>query len=158
MITAHLPSGYILGRSLKSDKTMMIAALIGAVFPDLDMIWFYLVDARAIHHHHYWVHTPFFWSVTAGVLLPLIKIARPQYMAPALMFLMAVFLHLFLDTISGDIKWLWPFENEMYSFIDVQPRYSHWILNFILHPVFLLEVAIWIIALYLWSSHDRQTA
>ena len=32
--------------------TLLWAAVMGGVLPDLDLIWFYLIDNRAFHHHH----------------------------------------------------------------------------------------------------------
>ena len=66
MLTAHLPSGYILARNLPRDiPLLMPVALLGAVFPAVDMIWFHLIDTGAVHHHRYWVHIPAFWLAPA---------------------------------------------------------------------------------------------
>ncbi|MFQ6550658.1 hypothetical protein AADZ90_022195 [Aestuariibius sp. 2305UL40-4] len=53
MITAHLPSGYVLERLWPAAPLVLPAALIGGTMTDLDLIWCYLVDDRAIHHHRY---------------------------------------------------------------------------------------------------------
>ena len=62
MLTAHLPSGYIVGRLVprfwRPVPKAMPVALVAAVLPDFDMIWFYLVDNGRVHHHRYWVHVP----------------------------------------------------------------------------------------------------
>ncbi|MEM8593156.1 MAG: metal-dependent hydrolase, partial [Pseudomonadota bacterium] len=71
MILAHLPAGYILGRALKPAPYVMPAALIGSMLPDFDLIFFYLIDDRAIHHHRYWVHIPGFWVILALIVLPI---------------------------------------------------------------------------------------
>lgn len=64
MLTAHLPAGYCLSRvtgtSLPGALPVM---LLFSVLPDFDLLWFYLVDNRSIHHHRYWVHIPAFWLV-----------------------------------------------------------------------------------------------
>lgn len=70
MFIAHLPAGYILGRTLTNkiqSKYVMSAALIGSVFPDLDMFWFYLVDNRQTHHHDYYTHWPVFYILALFV-------------------------------------------------------------------------------------------
>ena len=51
MITAHLPSGYVLARVFRWTGLSFAAALVGATFPDIDLIWFYFIDDRAFHHH-----------------------------------------------------------------------------------------------------------
>jgi len=147
MITAHLPSGYVLARSLRAKKWVVPAVMIGAILPDLDLIWFYFVDDRAIHHHRYWVHIPAFWAVIALITLPL---TPGRYRPAAFGFFLALLVHLCLDSIAGDIMWHWPFDDRFTHLITVPAVYDNWILNFVLHPVFALELLIWTIAIVLW--------
>jgi len=153
MLTAHLPSGYVLAQGARWDIPMLLpAALIGAVFPDLDMIWFYLVDDRAIHHHRYWVHIPLFWMMVGAVVLPGLALFARRWLATGLVFLVAIFLHLLLDTIGGGIMWAAPFEDHLYSMVTVPPTQAHWVASFVLHWTFLLEIAVWVIAVLLWCK------
>ncbi|MEO1285779.1 MAG: metal-dependent hydrolase, partial [Pseudomonadota bacterium] len=63
------------------------------------------------------------------------------------------------DSVAGGVKWLWPFSNEFFQLVTVPAAQSHWILNFVLHPVFFLEIAIWATALFLWrQSRSSKTA
>ncbi len=155
MLTAHLPSGYVLGRIWPSPGAWVIpAALIGAMLPDLDMFWFYFVDERAIHHHRYWVHIPFFWVVVALVALPVL--AWRGWLAPGLAFFVAIALHLVLDSIGGDILWAAPFSDRFFSLVTVPATQSHWVLSFILHWTFLLELAVWAAAFILYRRKARS--
>lgn len=147
MITAHLPAGYLTGRAIAPSGPVIWAAVLGGVGPDIDLLWFYLIDNRTLHHHHYWVHIPAFWAGIAVIGLPLLRILLPGWIRPALAFLAAIFVHLCLDTIAGDIKWFWPWSNRFVHLVDIPARQSHWVLNFVLHPIFLLEILIWGIAL-----------
>lgn len=142
MLIAHLPSGYLLARAARARGLAMAAVLSGAVAPDFDMLWFHLIDHRAFHHHKYWVHAPGFWGMLALVALPLIRALRPSLFTPALLFLAAVFLHLFLDSLGGGIMWLWPLTTELYQLVTVPATHSHWVLSFILHWTFLAELVI----------------
>ena len=156
MITAHLPSGYIVGRILPAAPLVLPMAILGGVFPDFDLIWFYLIDDRAIHHHRYWVHAPAFWVLTSIPTLFIAKQIVPKHFAAVVAFLVAIGIHILLDTIAGDIMWLWPFSNELFHLITVEAKYSHWILNFIFHPVFLLEILIWVCAGYLFFGTRNE--
>lgn len=128
MILAHLPAGYLTGRALGARRGIVLwAALLGGVFPDFDMFWFHLVDHRAFHHHRYWVHIPGFWAMVALVALPLIRLLRPALFAPACAFLLAIGVHLVLDSVGGGILWLWPFNDQLYSLISVPATQSHWV-------------------------------
>ena len=156
MLTAHLPSGYLLARSLpKAIPALMPVTLIGAVFPDIDMLWFHFVDGRAFHHHRYWVHIPAFWVALAVVALPLALWL--SYLRTALVFLAAILIHLMLDTIGGGIMWGAPFSDHLFELVTVPPNHGHWIVSFMLHWTFLAEIAIWSAALALWLRRDLAT-
>jgi inner membrane protein len=67
MLIAHLPAGYILGTFARNRwpgrSGVMAAAMLGSVFPDIDMLYFHFVDGRQTHHHAYITHWPLFWAV-----------------------------------------------------------------------------------------------
>lgn len=151
MITAHLPSGYVLGRVFPKAPLVLPAAVVGGILPDFDMIWFYLIDERSIHHHRYWVHIPSFWATISVFALPLVTLLARPYLAATTAFFAALGLHMILDTISGGIMWHWPASTQFTTLITVPTRFDNWVLNFVFHWVFALEVMIWIAAIYLWK-------
>ena len=149
MLTAHLPSGYVLARALpRGIPRLMPVALVGAVFPDLDMIWFHFVDDGAIHHHRYWVHIPAFWLAVAVVALPLA--AWAGWLRTVAVFFAAILMHLLLDTISGGVMWGAPASGHLFALVTVPADYSHWIISFMLHWTFLLELVVCGTAAFLW--------
>lgn len=150
MITAHLPSGYITGRFFNKTPFALAAALFGGVFPDIDLIWFYFIDDRAFHHHRYWVHIPAFWACLALVALPVSYLFLKRWIFVLIAFFTGIGVHLVLDTISGGILWGWPLSDELIHFLSVPTVFDNWILNFVLHPSFLLEILIWSVAGYLF--------
>ena len=154
MLTAHLPSGYILGRTHPALGLMPIA-ILGAIAPDFDMIFFYFVDHGAIHHHYYWVHIPFFWLCIAAFTLPLL--AWKGHLRAGLVFFAAILMHLILDTIGGGIAWAIPFDNRLIEWVTVPATQSHWILSFLLHWTFAMELVIWAIAAtLLWRQLRKR--
>lgn len=154
MITAHLPAGYLLGRAAlrytPPRPWVMTAALVGAVLPDLDLIWFYIIDNRAVHHHTYWVHKPFFWLILAVVTQLVLRRIKPDWLPVSRTFFASVALHLLLDTVAGDIAWAWPFSDRFFALVTVPATYDHYIVSFVLHWTFLLEIAIWVTAASLY--------
>ncbi len=156
MLTAYLPSGYCLAKIGRLRGMALGAALIGAVFPDVDMVFFHLVDEKAIHHHRYWVHIPVFWAVVAVMTLPILW--RTRLRSAALVFFAAILLHLVLDSIGGGVMWLAPFNRDLLAFVTVPPSHGHWVASFILHWTFALEVCVWAgaLAVYLVSRRDRH--
>lgn len=157
MLTAHLPSGYLLARTAERGRRpvpgLLTAALVGAVLPDLDLVWFHFVDHASVHHHRYWPHIPLVWLGIALVTLSVLW--RGPFRATALVFFAAIFLHLVLDTLAGGILWLWPFDTSLLSLVTIPPTRSNWVLSFVFHWTFLLEIAIWLVALVLWLSRGR---
>jgi inner membrane protein len=140
MLIAHLPAGYLTARAGGVDRGALLwATLLGSVFPDFDMIWFLFVDNGAIHHHRYWVHAPGFWLAVAAVTLPFL---HGLWRRAALFFLAAIFVHLILDTLAGGIMWLWPLSDHLYALVTVPASHGHWVLSFMAHWTFWLELAV----------------
>lgn len=146
MITAHLPSGYALARACRWSGPVFAAALVGATFPDLDLIWFYLIDDRAFHHHHYWVHAPGFMLICSAALL-LVTQRHPM----AIAFSAGWALHILLDAPVGGLMWFWPFSDQLFVLIDVPPTRSHWILSILTHWSVVLELMVWGLAVFYWQ-------
>jgi inner membrane protein len=160
MLIAHLPSGYILAtlarRRVGEQPLMMAAALAGAMAPDLDMLYFYLIDAGKTHHHAFISHWPLFWLASGLVSLALGKWLVPRYLPAVGMFFAGVMLHMVLDSIAAPIFWLLPFDATPVELVKVPASYGNWVLSFALHWTFLLELAICAWAGWL-ALGDRRT-
>ncbi len=166
MFIAHLPSGYIVARVLsKKINTMpyswcwfVFSCLLGAIVPDLDLIYFYFWDQRAHHHHTYWSHYPIIWFgllVSMGVLQKLFP--SKNIVLYLFGFLFCGCLHLLLDSVVGDIWWGAPFIDQPFALATVHAVFSPWWLNFILHWSFLLEILITGWAIYLWFKNKKNS-
>ena len=151
MFIAHLPAGYLMARRLaprlapgaSPSRRLLAVCLAAAVLPDIDLLYFYLVDGRRTLHHDYWTHIPAFWLLATGTAIALFRIARAPVPWPAVAGLLAgVFLHLALDTVTGGIAWLYPYDTGRIVLIDVPARFGWWVWNFVLHWSFALEIAI----------------
>ncbi|BCB25947.1 hypothetical protein SKTS_08330 [Sulfurimicrobium lacus] len=162
MFFAHLPAGYLftsaLSRSRRvrrgiSLRVFMAAGLAGSIFPDIDLLYFFLIDQRQHHHHTYWTHLPLFWITMSAIAL-LFFAARKNTAALActLVFGANIFLHLMLDTLVGDIWWLYPLVDQPFALSTVPALYSPWWLNFVLHWSMAVEAGIVLAA----SLHLRQ--
>ncbi|NNL72835.1 MAG: metal-dependent hydrolase [Silicimonas sp.] len=156
MITAHIPSGYVLARTAGWRRSVMAVAVFGATFPDLDLIWFYLIDDRAIHHHMYWVHAPAFALTMSLLLVAAVGRLAPRFARHAVAFGFGWGLHILLDAPMGQIMWLWPISDVLYSPITVPARHDFWVWNFLLHWSFALELAVWLTAAVLMLRRPRH--
>lgn len=164
MLTAHAPTGYIIAKLFHvlkpnniSSKKWAIYGAISGLLPDLDMLWFYLVDNRQVHHHRYFTHLPIVWFSLLILSYILWKRQQNTYTTISLMFCISACFHLLLDSIVGDIWWLMPFIDRPFSLFTVPAVYpvSAWHWNFILHWTFVFELAIWAWAIYLAMRNQR---
>lgn len=152
MFIAHLPAGWLLARRL-DDRRARIALLVGAVAPDLDLAWWYLVDDGAVHHHRYFTHLPLVWLLAAAAasLVP-----RAGTRRSALAVCGGVLLHITLDSVAGDVAWLWPFDHRLFSMVTVPATNAHWVVSFATHWTFGIEAALVIGAAATWMRSHRS--
>ncbi len=152
MFIAHLPAGYLLTDALTRPlvrqatgvpKGLMAAGLAASVLPDLDLFWFYFVDARQSLHHAYLSHMPLFWVAMAGALW-LGGRALGWRLAGlfAGVMLANLLLHMALDSVAAGIGWLRPFSDWNLNLVTVPARYGWWVWNFVLHWTFALELTL----------------
>lgn len=158
MFIAHLPAAYIALRAFSPrhplSRPTTVAALLGGVAPDLDLAWFYLVDARQHHHHDYLTHRPALWA--GAFLLCLLLAHRTSRARPLAAFFGAALLHLALDSVTGRIAWAWPLSDTASPLIVIPALHPQWQLNFLTHWSFLIEPAICLLAATL-MIHKRKT-
>ncbi len=147
MFIAHLPAGYLLARQLSKNrparKWLIVTGLCASVLPDLDLLWFYLVDGRQTVHHAYLFHTPLFWVAVAAAAFAIARLTGRRAAEPFTgMALLCLMLHMVLDSIAAEIAWFRPFADHEINLVHVPARYGWWVWNFVLHWTFLLEIAI----------------
>jgi inner membrane protein len=147
MFFAHLPAGYLTARLLarcagiKATPTLVLAGMAGGVFPDMDLLYGAWVDGGRVHHHLYWPHLPLVWA-GAGLLFLLVRCqlsdARRRLCGA---FMLGAWSHVLLDSVAGDIWWLWPWLDTPFSLVDIPAVHAPWWLNYLLHWTFGLELA-----------------
>ena len=149
MIIGHLPAAYLLGslvsqrlsvKQLPANRVVLVC-IAGGLAPDLDMLYFYLIDQRQHHHHTYLSHWPIMWAsiLVAGAIWQEI---RPQgsWGLVVILFSFGALVHLVLDSVVGGIWWFAPFIDRPYALFSVTARYDPWWLNFVFHWSFFLEL------------------
>jgi inner membrane protein len=165
MIIGHAPAGYIISALLfprlqsiagMSRRLFLFAGIAGALAPDIDMLYFHVADHRQHHHHSYFTHFPSFWAVLLllSVAWFLVAEAKPKPLL-ALVFSLNGMVHMVLDSLVGDIRWLAPWDQTPFSFATVPALYTPWWLNFLLHWSFLVELAVVLMAVALWRWNAR---
>ncbi|WP_299550197.1 metal-dependent hydrolase [uncultured Tateyamaria sp.] len=150
MIVGHLAAGYLAARAFAAlgATAVFSGVIVGSVIPDVDILWFFLVDGQQTHHHDYLTHRPLVWAV---VLLIGVTIRRSVVVGLGL----GALLHLALDSIAGKVAWAWPVLDEATPLVIVPATQAHWVLSFLLHWTFAVEIALCIAALLLFASARR---
>ncbi|MDL2321036.1 hypothetical protein LJC47_01630 [Desulfosarcina sp. OttesenSCG-928-B08] len=79
MFIGHLPASYLVTCALDTKAPDLVPKrlrplavkvfLLAGIFPDIDLLYFYLIDNRSQHHHLYWTHLPFCWLVLYMIFL-----------------------------------------------------------------------------------------
>ncbi len=161
MFIAHLPTGYLTAAAAQRcglrARGLAAACLVGSLLPDVDLLWFYLVDAGRVHHHLYWTHWPVVWMALLLLALAACALSRGKDWAVAAGFLAgSALLHVGLDGVAGDVPLLAPWSMEFYAFVKVEALHSPWWLNFLLHWTMLVELALTITALAIFIRRCRQ--
>jgi inner membrane protein len=167
MFIAHLPIGYLASSVIYSylklpggsARGVVFSGICGSIAPDLDLLYFYLIDDRQHNHHSYWTHYPSVWICL--ILISLIFCYSKSWRTRAcliVIFSINGFIHIVLDSIAGDIYWFAPFIYNAYSLVTVPALYELWWLNFILHWTFWVEMIITMWAILVWRNYSRISA
>ena len=150
MFVAHIPVGLVLARFVTRNRLtlpLMSAAICGAIFPDFDLIRFYLFDNHQRHHHDYWTHIPGVWFLIILGWFLLSKFLRRPFGTLPVVFFTAVLSHLVLDSVSGAIEWFWPFSDRGFNLVTVPTTHAKWYMSFLTHWTFAAEIFISLLAL-----------
>jgi inner membrane protein len=147
MLFAHPFAGYLVTRPFWKKYQMdflVPIGIIGSIFPDFDLAYFYLLDGERNLHHEYVTHAPFFYAVLAFLSFFVLYFIpkKKAWRLGALVFFVNVFVHLLLDTVVGSISWLVPFHVGVYRLFTLSYRYGHWVPNLVFHWTFLFELCL----------------
>ncbi|MGH8529276.1 MAG: metal-dependent hydrolase [Nevskiales bacterium] len=168
MFIAHAPAAYLVTRLLLSRlgytgtraTSLLLAGILGALAPDLDLLYFYAIDHRQHHHHSYFTHFPVLWVGLCVATTIWVHQASRYLRVLALVFSINGFVHMCLDSIVGDIRWFAPFSETPFSLFSVPALYTPWWLNFLLHWSFALELLVlaWAICQLLSRRSEAERA
>jgi inner membrane protein len=154
MLIGHAPAGYIVHRAYSKVRNEHLSfikyGLFFSLWPDLDLIYFYFMDKKSTFHHLYFTHLPIALLGCLLLIIPLkhLKVFQ-KIQSYYYLFLVNWFIHLILDTFTGGIAWLYPLNSEIFTLIKIPDVYSHWIISFVLHRSFMIELIIVFIAVWL---------
>ena len=145
MLIAHIPTGYIVSKTLKKggNRAYVLCGLLFSIWPDLDLVYYYVFDKAKTFHHTYFTHLPIVMVTAFLITLPLFHMRFLEEMkAFHILFFLNWLMHLILDTYTGGVLWLYPFSSKLFCLISGPEVYKSWVLSFITHWSFAVELAI----------------
>ena len=155
MIIAHLPAGYVLTRVLQKHnhtRRFLFLGLVASILPDFDLTYYYFLDTAPTSHRLYYTHLPMLWLAIMILVAPIVLwLKNPSIKLALTIFFSNIFMHLCLDTVPAKVYWLRPFIDEGYQLMTIPLQYQgHWVLNYMLSTVFIIEIVICICAACFW--------
>lgn len=125
MIFAHTPIAFLIpyysrkkwsqNLSSKQIKIVFIIAIIGGLFPDIDLLYYYLFAADFSHHEAF-THSAFIYLILFCVLYLLFYLLKNNFYKKIItFFFLGVLSHLLADSVGAGVIWLYPFSKEMYG-------------------------------------------
>jgi len=153
MFIAHLPAGYLISKAMvatnhlrhlgqQAKHRLLVAGMIGAIIPDIDLLYFYLIDHRQHNHHSYWTHLPIFWVAAMLIWAALFWNRSRTWFWLGIVFGLSALGHMVLDSTAGGIRWLYPLSLEYFRLAHIHAGQTWWVMNFVLHWTFWLELVI----------------
>lgn len=159
MFVAHIFAGYLGSRyyvnkadpepGARQSLVYLFTGMFFSIFPDIDLLYFYFITQHQPHSHHaYWIHMPWFWVVTLLLATIISRGLKKNWQPYIVLSGFGIASHLVLDSVAGGIYWLYPFSDIYWRMFSITPKYHWWVLNYLLHWTFLLEILIISFALY----------
>jgi len=129
MIFSHAPAGYIItffsSKINKSKFTkkqtfwIFLFGIIFAVFPDLDLFYYYFVSASETHRVLI-THTPILYLIIFLILFAYSYFAKKRFIKfISFVILFSSLSHLLLDSLGSGVAWLYPFSKLPYGFLSI---------------------------------------
>lgn len=165
MMFAHLPASYVTTNMARplwdralSDRERRMVYLTGiaaGILPDLDGVFLPIREHRASP-----LHTPIFWLAICAAIMVMALIFRRRravLVSLAIVVLVGTWLHLLLDAIFVGVRLFVPLSDDYFRFRGpISWRYDNWVINYILHPIFLTEVYLFVAAALVFQTKRRN--
>lgn len=169
MIFAHGPLGFTLAWLTKplwkTSPTkrfafwMYVVGFIGGAAPDLDLLYYYLIDASTSHREMI-THTPFLYIVTYLIIgTVLLSLKKKKAFLGFSIFIAGTISHLLTDGIVSQIRYFYPLSNEFYGIADLGNQLINdnlLYINVLVEGIFITLFLYLLIVLYTKSDKARM--
>ena len=154
-----MPAGYIVSKiqDKKAKPSYVVCSIIFSIWSDLDLFYYYFFDKTGAFHHTYFTHLPIIALSGFFIMFPLIHLQRlKRFSSYYWIFYINWGLHMICDTLTGGILWLYPFSNRLFTIISIPPISRSWIVSFVFHWSFIIELMIVVWAAVIFIKNLKQ--
>jgi len=129
MLFAHAPVGFLIsyftrkfwnrGLSLAQFYILLILGAFFGVFPDLDVFYYYFVNARALHREVIF-HSFVLYLVIFAILYFVGRVMKNAFCrALSFVFFFGTLSHLVLDSLAAGIMWVYPINHRLFGLLII---------------------------------------
>lgn len=109
------------GFSEFQKRWLLLIGFIAGIFPDVDLFYYYLVDAHA-SHRSLPTHWPITYVIICGILFAYCAWKKKRFaQAVVLVVLLGTWSHLLADGLFAQVQYLYPFSEEFFGMTDIAP-------------------------------------
>lgn len=160
MIFAHGPASFLLCHVFKKHWSknfsrrniiwLFIISIIGGIFPDIDLIYYYLSSA-SFSHHEIFTHSLLFYVILCGTACFIGWLLKKRIVyVGSIIFFGGILTHFIADSIGAGVVWLYPFSKALIGmdsfawYRDTWLGNNYFIVNYTLEGIiyFLLFILI----------------
>lgn len=171
MIFAHAPASFLLcyffkkhwqkNFSRRNISWLFFLSLFGGIFPDIDLIYYYLSSA-SFSHHEIFTHSLLFYIIICGTVFFIGWLLKKRIVCySSVIFFASILTHFIVDSIGGGIVWLYPFSKSLFG-MDSFSWYRNsvlgknfFIINYTLESIIYFGLFILIISKYIKTKIKR---
>lgn len=168
MIFSHAPAGFIAtfatryfwNKKLTKKQTyiLYLIGIIAGIFPDIDVIYYYLINAST-RHRELITHSPFFYILIWIILYIIAYLTKKQILKSlGLIIFTSSLSHFILDSITTGIPWFYPFSTRTWGLLNLPWFNFQFIYEHLFIFIFSIEALIFLIAVVIltfWKGSQQ---
>ncbi|MFH0818565.1 MAG: metal-dependent hydrolase [Patescibacteria group bacterium] len=163
MIFAHAPAGFVFAYLFKNSwqkklsrqwiHIFYLIAIIGSLFPDIDLFYYYLFSAQ-ISHREMPTHSFFIYAIIFLILFLIFAITKKRNLVKAnILFFGGLLTHLLADSVGNGIMWLYPINHNLYGIASLNIIENSFISGYFFTINFFMEALFFSAVISIFSKH-----
>lgn len=169
MLVCHLPAGYIAAKitekkfwkdlPLKEKFWLYSILLFFSIFPDIDLLYFYLVNSST-SHREFITHAISPYLLISSLIYLWGKFKKNKFIKwIGISIALGTITHLILDSLMASAEWLWPITSRLYGLPMIKSYFNFLAVHtFSLYFIFETLVICLGLSFYLWGKNHKKSS